>query len=111
MRVRVTVRLVGLSAVRVFGVSFVAVGVLVIVFMGVLSFAGEHVDLGPGQAAANDSTLLQTRTYVEGGGGLRKQVKGNAGIDQCAEQHIAADSGKTLKVSSTHGEIVLNSRG
>ena len=56
----------------------------------------DDVHLGSGQAAAAHLAHLQARAHVERGGRLLKSVKGNARIHESAQQHVAADAGKTL---------------
>jgi hypothetical protein len=35
-----------------------------------------------------------------------EQARRDPGIDQSAEKHIAADAGKTIKISNAHGTVV-----
>jgi hypothetical protein len=56
----------------------------------------EDVDLGCRDAAAIDLLNLQRGSDVEGGGGLPEDFKGDAGVDQGAEKHVACDSGEAI---------------
>ena len=47
---------------------------------------------------------------VERRGGFLKQFERDAGIDQRAQQHVAADAGKTLEVANSHRGVILNCR-
>jgi len=56
----------------------------------------ENVDLGGSKPAAADLAHLQARTDIERGCCFLKTSKRNARINEGAEQHVAADAGKTL---------------
>src|ERR1017187_5045690 len=101
-----------LGQLRVLGVgvrlvSVVAVRMPVVVVMVVVDgfgrvVGGNYVHFGGSQTAATDFAHLQTRTHVERRGGLSQAGEGDAGIDQGTEEHVAANAGKTFKISNTH---------
>ena len=62
---------------------------------GVL-LGGDDIDLGSGDAAAAYFAHFKAGADVEGGGCFCKGVKGNAGVHQGAEHHVAAYAGKTF---------------
>ena len=39
---------------------------------------------------------------LQGGGGFVEDLRVKAGIDQRAEEHVAADAGETIKISDAH---------
>ena len=55
-----------------------------------------HVHLGSSQAAAAHLAHLQARAHAERGRRPLKAVERNARVHHRAQQHIAADAGKTL---------------
>jgi hypothetical protein len=57
---------------------------------------GDDVDFCGGETGAADLAHFKARANIEGGGGFFKNGKGNARIYESAEQHVAADAGKTL---------------
>jgi hypothetical protein len=59
-------------------------------------FRGDDIDLGSGDAAAAHLAHFKTGADVERGGCFGKEVKGDAGIDEGAEEHVAAYAGKTF---------------
>jgi hypothetical protein len=66
-----------------------------------------HIHFGCGQPAAAHLAHLKARADVELGCRFFKKRKGNARIHQGAQQHIAADAGKTLKISNSHRQAIL----
>jgi hypothetical protein len=70
----------------------------------------DHVYFGCGQTAAADLAHLQARAYVERRRSFFQAGKGKAGIDQRAQQHIAADSRKAFEVGNSHRIVILNCR-
>jgi len=66
------------------------------------AIASEHVHFRCRHAAAADLVCLQARADIQRGGCFRKMTEGNTGIDQCAQQHVAADACKALQISNTH---------
>ena len=99
----VGMRLVRVAAVRVgfVRVTGLGVGVVVVRFM-CLSVRCDHVHFDCGDAASHHFAHFKTGAYVQRDGGLREGVEGNAGVNQCAEQHVAANAGKTFQISNTH---------
>ena len=63
---------------------------------------GDHVHLGAGNAAARHFAHFQARTYIQCGDRLLKMGKGNAGVNQCAQQHVATYAGETIQIANTH---------
>ena len=93
-------------AVMLMIVVMVIMFVAVIVRMAVHGFSklaiDEHVYLDGADAAAVDGVNLKLSTDGEGRGGLPQQVRRDAGIEERAEQHVAADAGKAFEVSDSH---------
>ena len=56
----------------------------------------DHVHLGPSDSAAHHLARLKPRAHVQIRGRLFKKTERDAGIHQRAQQHVAADPGKTL---------------
>jgi len=93
---------VRMCLVRVFAVRVRSVRRL-IVRVAVRFVAGRnHIDFGPGQPAAHHLALVQVSPHAELGAGFLKHGEGNAPIDKSTQQHVAADAGKTFKISNTH---------
>ena len=62
-----------------------------------LLFAGsDHVELGCTDAAAVHARNLQARIHAQGFDGAGKDLRRNSGVQQGAQEHIAADSGKAF---------------
>lgn len=74
--------------------------VQLLVFGGFI--AGQHVNLRSGDPAAAHFAHLETGANVQGGRSFFKQFEGHACIDECAEQHVAANAGKAFQISNTH---------
>jgi hypothetical protein len=70
-------------------------------FMCVFVF-DDHVDLGSGETAAHDLAFGEMRADVEGAGSFIEELEGHTGVNQCAEQHIAADAGETFEITNAH---------
>ena len=89
----VGMRLVRVAAVCVGFVRMTSLRVRVsVVWLMCLSVRGDHLDLGCRDTAAHQFAHFETGAYVQRGGGLREGVEGNAGVNQCAEQHVAANA-------------------
>jgi hypothetical protein len=72
-------------------------------FVTVLVVAGRnHIHFCAGQAAAHHLALVQVSAHAELGTGFLKDGTGDAGVNQSAQQHVAAYAGKTFKISNTH---------
>jgi hypothetical protein len=71
-------------------------------FVAASGFADADVDLGAGEAAAQDFAGLEARPDVEGIGGSGKLVKRDARVDHGAEEHVAADAGEAVEISNSH---------
>ncbi len=54
------------------------------------------VNLGRGNAAADDARNLQTRAYVQRRHSIFQHSRRNSGIDEGAQEHVAAHPGKTF---------------
>jgi hypothetical protein len=65
-------------------------------------FWSDYVHFGCGNAAAHHFAGLKPCAYVEGGGCLGKRVERYTGINQRAQEHVAAYAGKAFKICSTH---------
>jgi hypothetical protein len=121
---------VGLAGfVLVLGLGLVGVGVLVglvedgVLFGRIMGFCwcsvgmggawgvgevvAEHdVDFGAGDAAAVDFFDLESGAEVEGCGGVVEDLGVDSGVDEGAEEHVAADAGEAVEIGDTHGVIV-----
>jgi hypothetical protein len=64
-----------------------------------------HIHLRSGNPATHDARNLQPCSYVEGRDRLLERLRRNSGVDQSAHKHVAAHSGKTLKVGYAHRKI------
>ena len=40
---------------------------------------------------------------VQAGDGLLEQLERNSGVEQSAEEHVAADAGETIEIGNAHG--------
>ena len=98
-------------AVRMLVRMFMRVGMLVgvgatvsreHVFTGANSFTRVNIDLGAGEAAAHDLAGFEPRADVEGFGDGGEFFEGDAGVDEGAEEHVAADAGEAVKIRNTH---------
>lgn len=100
----VTVAVLLLITVLMGMVMVVLVRVTMLVGMGVarLACGGEHVDLGAGDAAADDFAGFKAGADAEGGDDFREFFQGYAGIHQRAEKHIPADAGEAFQITDTH---------
>jgi len=72
------------------------------VFAGANSFTRVNIDLGAGEAAAHDLAGFEPRADVEGFGDGGEFFEGDAGVDEGAEEHVAADAGEAVKICNTH---------
>src|SRR5229473_396783 len=57
---------------------------------------GDHIKLGGTDAASVNAGNFQTRVHAQGGYGLGEDLRRNSGVEQGAQKHIAADTGKAL---------------
>lgn len=97
------VMLMFVRVVMIVGVP-VSVGMRMLMFMPLRSgiFSCEYVHLGRGNSAANHLACLYARSHIERRGCLGEYRKRHAGIHHGAQQHVSADSGKTIQVGYTH---------
>jgi hypothetical protein len=70
-------------------------------------FRGEDVDFGACNAAADDFAGFEACADVEGGCGLFEKGNGDAGVDKCAEEHVATDAGEAVEIADTHRLLIL----
>jgi hypothetical protein len=61
-----------------------------------------HIGLGRRNSAAHDSRNLQPRAYAQRRHGIFQHLRRNSGIDERAQEHVAAYAGKTLKICNAH---------
>ena len=79
--------------------------VVLVVFMVLVrgtGFGGQHIDFGGGDSSAAHLAGFEACAHVQGRGGFGQALQWNAGIDQRAQQHVAADAGKALQISNSH---------
>ena len=97
--VSVIVRVGVAVIVRVLVIVAMAVGV-----MGKLRAAlcGKHVDLDSSDAAAHHTASFETRAYLQRRCGLGQHFQRHARIDHGAEQHVATDARKAIKIPNAH---------
>src|SRR5271157_2647229 len=69
----------------------------------VLFAVHQDVKFGGGDACPSHTRKLQRRADVQVRDGLLEQLERNAGVEQRAEKHIAADAGKTIEIGNAHG--------
>ena len=106
---------VGVCALLVFFVSMRLMRVRRMIDAGVCrlyvrSVGRENVHLDCGKAAAAHLAHLQARAHIQRSGCFLQAGEGNARIHQGAQQHVAADAGKALQITSTHRKVILNRR-
>src|SRR5580692_2516083 len=110
----VRVVLVGVVLIRVFVMIvflLMLVAMRIVIVMRVIGvFRRNHVDLGRGDSTTHDFTRFKARAHVQRGRRFSQHVKGDAGVDQRAQQHVAADARETLKVTNTHRVVIVNCR-
>ena len=80
----------------------VRVGVVGMIVPGRRVLGRKHVDFRRGNTAAAHLARFEPRAYIERGRRLCKVAEGNTGIDQRAQQHVAANAGKALQISNSH---------
>ena len=74
------------------------------VLMLVLMIGGrDHINLGPSQTGTGDFAHLEASAHIQRCGSLFDQRERNARVNERTEQHVAADAGKALKISDSHG--------
>src|SRR5579863_10172323 len=89
---------------------------LVNVFVGVLGFVAvirfgrNHVDFESGNSAARHAAHLQPRAHAKRCGRLLEKSERYTRIDERAEHHVAAYTGKTLEIGCAHRTRILSSR-
>jgi hypothetical protein len=66
------------------------------------TLAGENLDLSRSQTTAHYLAGFESGAYVECVRSVGKKTEGNTGIDHRAQQHVAADAGKTIQISNSH---------
>jgi hypothetical protein len=67
-----------------------------------------HVDFRARQAAAHHRVFLKPRAKVQRGRSPGQQLEADSSIHKRAQQHIAADARKALKISNSHRVVILN---
>ena len=65
-------------------------------------FAREHIHFGSGQAASHHLARLEPAAHIQCCRCVRKDAQRYPGIDDSAQQHVAADAGKAIQVANTH---------
>ncbi len=61
-----------------------------------------NVNLRCRNAATYNTGDLQVRAYVQRRHGIFEYLRRNSGVDQRAQEHVSADSGKALKIRNPH---------
>ena len=69
-----------------------------------LKLVDDDINFRSGNAAAHDFAHFEARAEIQRGGCFLEMGEGNAGVNESAEQHVAADSGKAFEISNTHRE-------
>ena len=69
----------------------------------VLLAVDPDVDFRGGNAAADDPRNLQPCADAQGRNGLFQYSRRNSGVDEGAQEHVAAHAGKTLEIGNAHG--------
>ena len=83
---------VGMSCVAIVGMSGTC---------GVL-FWGDDIDFRSRDAATCHLAHFKTGAHIEGDGCFSEGIEFHAGVYQGAEHHVAAYTGKTFKICSSH---------
>ncbi len=65
----------------------------------------EHIHFERVNAAAIDFLEIERGAQFQRRRGLTQQVGGNARLDKRPEQHVAADAGKSFKISDAHAKM------
>jgi hypothetical protein len=65
-------------------------------------FAGANIDLGAGDATADDFSGFETGADIEDCGDCRQFLERHTGVDEGAKEHVAADAGEAVEVCNTH---------
>ena len=68
---------------------------------------GVHIDLGRCNPATRHPRNLQPRADIKRRNGVFQKLGRHSGVDDCSEEHVAADSGKTIEVGYAHGKIAI----
>src|SRR5271166_4485096 len=68
----------------------------------VLLAVHHNVELGSRDASPIHTGKLQGRSDVQVGDGLLEQLERNSGVEQRAQEHVAADAGETIEIGNTH---------
>ena len=63
----------------------------------------EDVDFGAGDAAAVDFFDFDGGSEIESGGGVVKDLRIEAGVEESSEEHVATDAGEAVEVGDAHG--------
>ena len=63
----------------------------------------EDVDFGAGDAAAVDFFDFEGRSEIESDGGVVKDLRIEAGVEEGPEEHVATDAGEAVEVGDAHG--------
>ena len=80
----------------------VVVGVRLGVSFGELAVF-EDVDFGAGDAAAVDFFDFEGGSEIESGGGVVKDLRIEASVEEGPEEHVATDAGEAVEVGDAHG--------
>jgi hypothetical protein len=105
------VRLMGVLAMGMRSLRMCAVCVFVVSVFVCRIVRREHVHLGGCNSAAADLAHFEPRAYVQRSRRLFKAVEGNTRIHKSAQQHVAADAGKTFQIANSHRDVILNCPG
>jgi hypothetical protein len=78
-------------------------------FAGQIFFAIRiYIDFGRRNSAAQHPRNLQARAYIHSRDCIFEELRRHSGIQQRAQEHVAADAGKTVKVGYAHKSQKLN---
>jgi hypothetical protein len=102
-RVFVVMRMLVIMRVRVMMVLVVLVMRVLVRCVGVMA-ADEYAGLARGDAAAVYGIKDKGCAEVERRGGLLKQCRRDAGVDQGAEQHVSAEAGEAFEITNAHDD-------
>src|SRR5450432_2253490 len=69
----------------------------------ILLSVGVHVDLCRGNSAARNPRNFHPCADIERRNGVFQKFGRHSGVDECSEEHVAADAGKTVEVGYAHG--------
>jgi len=100
VRVLVGMHVTGFMKMLGLGLLGEDVDLLVLLLREMVAF--EHVNFGAGDSAAVDLFNAERSADAESIRCFVQHLRRNTGVDQRTKEHVACDTGKTVKISNTH---------